>query len=355
MAIKSKELAEMLGVSAATMSLVLNHKPGISDELRNTLLTKIRDMGYGYMIKDYTVSAMVETAGQTKKIAYIIYLEYAEASEESAFFPRIIEGVEREARNLGYQLVVIHMDECLGDYNLVDLKREEYAGIIVQAASLEEDVLTQLGATGIPYVTIDCWKRGMNVSTVSVNYEQGYFMALEYLKNLGHTKIGYIKSGQNSFAFEERNRAFRIGLKDLGLTYNPKYEWDVQGWGAQARSTLEKKLKTLSDLPTAILLENDVLATPVYQAFREKGLKIPEDISVIGFDGREVCSMMVPPLTTLRIPRRFMGRMLIMLLCHKIEMEERGLEHTRVNMKISAEIIEMGSVKELQRSEDDEN
>ena len=109
MAIKSKELAGMLGVSAATMSLVLNHKPGISEELRNSLLEKIREMGYGYMIREEDERGEKEETAGDKTIAYVVLSEYHDDVEEAAFFPKVIEGAEREARRLGYRFTILHI------------------------------------------------------------------------------------------------------------------------------------------------------------------------------------------------------------------------------------------------------
>ena len=93
MAIKSKELAGLLGVSAATMSLVLNHKPGISDELRSSLLERIREMGYGYMIREEGQAEKAEPASD-RTIAYLVLSEYHDDVEEAAFFPKEKQGSE---------------------------------------------------------------------------------------------------------------------------------------------------------------------------------------------------------------------------------------------------------------------
>lgn len=133
MAIKSKELANLLGVSTATMSLVLNHKQGISDELRSSLLSRIREMGYGYMIKETPEAEPGGGAAAAKNIAYIILSDHQEEGDEGAFFPPVIEGAEREARHLGYHFSIIHMyDEKAG--RLRDsIGKDQYAGMIVYA------------------------------------------------------------------------------------------------------------------------------------------------------------------------------------------------------------------------------
>ena len=96
-----------------------------------------------------------------------------------------------------------------------------------------------------------------------------------------------------------------------------------------------------------MVLENDLMAIAVYRALRGNGLRIPEDVSVIGFDGRSVCSMLEPALTTLRVPRREMGRMLVMLLLQKIELQSRTAERVTIRLEIDAELVEMNSVADV--------
>ena len=110
---KAKELAKLLGVSPSTVSVVLNGKPGISDHLRTTLEEKIREMGYGAMLKD-PGSAVRQSASAVPVIAYLIYME-EEQPNEFSFFPSVIQGVESETTYLGMNLVILHMDcNCQG-------------------------------------------------------------------------------------------------------------------------------------------------------------------------------------------------------------------------------------------------
>lgn len=345
-AIKSKELAEMLEVSTATMSLVLNNKPGISGELRKTLLNQIREMGYGYMIKDEEQSGD-ENPGK-KKLVYLIS-ETGNEAEESAFYPPVLEGAEREARKCGYQLSVLYMDRQENRGNIRDLGGEGYSGIIVQNAELKQDFLEDLEKTGIPYVAIDCYEVGKKISSVASNNEQGIYMAVKYLKETGHKSIGYVRSGTDSVCFAERHRFYRYAVEEEKIEWKPEYDINVQGWGAGAQSALEQEFGRMGELPDAFILETDNLAPPFYQAVRNIGCRIPEDISVVGFDGRAICNVMVPPLTTMRVHRRAMGRALIMLLCHKIEMKEIHMEPVTSKLELDVELVRMGSVLERNR------
>lgn len=147
-AIKSKELAGMLGVSTATMSLVLNHKPGISDELRSSLLARIQEMGYGYMIKEEPQELQEGSPAPMKNIAYLVMSDYQDEGDEAAFFPPVIEGAEREARHLGYHFSIIHMYDEKGSRLRDSIRREEYAGMLVYADVMSQELKKELDAMG---------------------------------------------------------------------------------------------------------------------------------------------------------------------------------------------------------------
>lgn len=344
MAIKSKELAELLGVSAATMSLVLNHKPGISEELRTSLLERIREMGYGYMIREEEEQAEMQEPLADQTIAWVVLSEYHSEVEEAAFFPKVIEGAEREARSRGYRFTILHVFDESGAKLKESIKKEQFAGMLVYAARVSVELKETLDELEVPYLLIDCFCPMAETSAVTVNNRQGIFSAVKYLYDRGHRKIGYISSGRPLCSLMERRRSFRYAMEDLGLKEDPLYCVEKAGTGQEAQEYLEELWKDRSRVPTGLLLENDVMAVAVYRALRSNGLKIPEDVSVIGFEGRSICSILEPPLTTLRVPRRLMGRMLVILLLQKIELQNHIAETVTVRLEINAELVEMDSV-----------
>ncbi len=321
MAIKSKELAGMLGVSAATMSLVLNHKPGISEELRNSLLEKIREMGYGYMIREEDEKGEKEETVPNKTIAYVVLSEYHDDVEEAAFFPKVIEGAEREARKRGCRFTILHMYDEIGTKLKESINKEQFDGMLVYAAQVSDSMKEALDALELPYLLIDCFCPAVDASAVTVNNRQGVFAAVKYLYGRGHRRIGYVSSGRPFCSLIERRKSFSYAMEEL--------------WRDTGR------------IPTALLVENDVMAISVYRALRSNGLRIPEDVSVIGFDGRSICSMLEPALTTLRVPRRMMGRLLVTLLLQKMELQEHTEEMVTVRLEINAELVEMDSVADV--------
>ena len=324
MAIKSKELAGMLGVSAATMSLVLNHKPGISEELRNSLLEKIREMGYGYMIREEDEKGEREETVPNKTIAYVVLSEYHDDVEEAAFFPKVIEGAEREARKRGCRFTILHMYDEIGTKLRESINKEQFDGMLVYAAQISDSMKEAL-----------------------VNNRQGVFAAVKYLYGRGHRRIGYVSSGRPLCSLIERRKSFSYAMEELGLSEDPLLCVECAGTGQKAQEFLEELWRDTGRIPTALLVENDVMAISVYRALRSNGLRIPEDVSVIGFDGRSICSMLEPALTTLRVPRRMMGRLLVTLLLQKMELQEHTEEMVTVRLEINAELVEMDSVADV--------
>lgn len=351
MAIKSKELAGLLGVSAATVSLVLNHKPGISEELRRTLLDRIREMGYGYMIRELPEAGVPETVRQDafremNTICYVLLSEYSDEVSGASFFPAVIEGAEREARHMGYRFSIIHMYGEKGRRLKEGIGSAHYAGMIVYAESLDEEMKRQLDETEIPYIVIDCCDPYLRVSSVTVNNRQGVETAIRYLYEKGHRRIGYVSSGRSHGSLAERSRSFHYAMEELKLPVEPEHIITGET-GPGAQRYLEKHWKEETPPPTALLVENDILAVAVYRALKNTGYRIPEDVSVIGFEGRSICSLLEPTLTTMRVPRRLLGRMLMMLLRSKMDLADRSLEDVPVRVEVNAELVEMESVREI--------
>ena len=347
MAIKSKELAGMLGVSAATMSLVLNHKPGISEELRNSLLERIREMGYGYMIREEDERGEKEETAGDKTIAYVVLSEYHDDVEEAAFFPKVIEGAEREARRLGYRFTILHIYDEKGGRLKESIRKEAFAGLLIYAAQVSREMKEALDALEVPWILIDCFCPDVEASAVTVNNRQGIYTAVKYLYGRGHRKIGYVSSGRPLCSLIERRRSFSYAMEELGLEEEARFCVEEAGTGQKAQEYLEALWKDAGRIPTAFLVENDVMAIAVYRALKSNGFRIPEDVSVIGFDGRSICSMLEPSLTTLRVPRRLMGRLLVRLLLEKIELQNRASERVTVRLEINAELVEMESVADV--------
>lgn len=344
MAIKCKELAKALGVSPATVSLVLNNKPGISAALRSRLIDQIREMGHEDMLGAYnTVAPEASAEGSKRKrnrIVYAIYAGNTNSSDGDSFFPAVLEGAEMQARDDNYNIQVVHLDSGCTDCHLKDLiNPDKTVGIIAQVHFVTDAIYDDLKATALPFIVIDCYSYKRNISSVCVNNEDGIFMAVDYLKSIGHRNIGYVASGRETDSFIERRRCYHLALRELDLVDRPEFRFFTDRHGSDPAASLMNQWGRMEKLPTAFLVENDMLAVHVYKALKRMGYKIPNDISIIGFDDRSIASMTDPSLTSVRVHRHLMGRQTVIMLKNLIEMKKKSFNGIPFRLNVGTQLI----------------
>lgn len=344
---KAKDLAKQLGVSPATISLVLNNKPGISNSLRHSLIEKIRELGCGNMLaSEGEARAESENLCRSRPgIAYLIYTNSDEQDDKFAFYPAVLEGAEMEARDHCYNLMVLHMNPD-GDNNLCQLLPEccEIIGVIVQASMITPAILEDVKNLTVPCVFVDAYLPDKKLNCVCVNNEQGIFSAVSYLKEQGHTRLGYVSSGRDSNSLLERRRYFHQALREYGLEDHRRYYYNSHGQGADSFERLCKIWREASDLPTALMVENDLLAWRVIKSLERSGFRVPQDVSVVGFDDRSICTMIEPTLTSVKHYRHLMGRECIMTIKNLQHMMKMGVEKPSLKMELPTELIIRESV-----------
>lgn len=356
---KAKELAKKLGVSPATISLVLNNKPGISDSLRHSLLEKIQELGCESMCCEGCLpssgkkeESARETPHSRQVIAYLIYTSSDEADDRFAFYPAVLEGAEMEARENGHNLMVLHMS-TQGNANLRRLLQNggETMGAIIQVSNVDEHTLDDIRSLDIPCVLVDSYRPDVRVSSVSINNEQGVFSAVRYLKEKGHREIGYVYSGWDHDSQRERRRCFHQALLEYGLP-------DERGYYFQAGASediydpdrLENLLKAAPKLPTAFLAENDRQAWRTIKALERCGYRVPDDISVVGFDNRTICTMVEPNITSVKNYRHLMGRECVTMLQNLQRLKKQGFKNPCLKLELPTELVERDSVRDLTRN-----
>ena len=335
---KAKELAKLLGVSPSTVSVVLNGKPGISDHLRTTLEEKIREMGYGAMLKD-PGSAVRQSASAVPVIAYLIYME-EEQPNEFSFFPSVIQGVESETTYLVMNLVILHMDcNCQGTLKERLEKIGNVVGCVVQVQEFTDELMKDIESIEIPSVFIDVYNPELRLSSVNVDNRQAMHQTVKYLKEHGHKKIGYVH-GYCNLNFElDRRFSFIRALAALHLPYTRAWEFVYQ--------EDEEKLKELfrnPDHPTAIVTQQDDIAMWTMDVLKSIGLKIPEDVSVIGFNNTSICEMTRPRLSSVTNSGQLMGRECVHMLRVLRRLGDLGEKCPRLKVYMPTDLVLRDSV-----------
>lgn len=339
---KAKDLAKKLGVSPATISLVLNNKPGISDALRKSLLEQIQQLGCEKMLCESCREGAApgrqppppppENSCACKSIAYFIYHEHdylEDMNDPYNFFSGVLEGIEAEAWEHDYCLMMLHA----GRYKKATIDEQlrragNVAGVIVHPCTITEQISETVRGLPVPVVFMDSYTHSAwQPPSVCISNSQGMHRVVRHLKELGHRRIGYVSSGWESLLNVERRRCFREAMRDFGLSTN-QGDFFTAGEenGLLDHTSLSGDFRAAESLPTALVCENDRQAWRTIKALQKIGLRVPEDVSVVGFDDQQICTTIEPNITTVHNSPQLMGRQCVQMLLNLLRLKELGEE-----------------------------
>lgn len=327
-----KELAKILGVSRQTVSAVLNGKTWVSSDTRDRVLTAIRQ--YNYMPNQHAVSL----TGKGIKLLGVVLRDIS-----NPFYTQIAMGIESVARSQGYS-ILYHNTFEKHDYEVEAIRSLisfRVSGIIVSPIQLGVDLthLAHVGSLGIPLVSID---RLPDVRCHSISFEnhQAVRTATNYLVEKGHRDIAFIQGPHSVTTARERLQGFTDSMQAHGLPTRKEWMVDPGTTDKERHEAIHNLLKNKQQRPSAIFCFNDLLAVSVYKAAHELGIRIPDELSVMGFDDIEIASLLGPPLTTVRTDSYEVGEEAARLVLSELAdatVEPRDIRHL-------PELVERGSV-----------
>ena len=299
-----EDVAKQAGVSATTVSRVLNNTAPVSNRTRTRVEHAIRDLGY--------IPRQQSLPARPEMFAMLV------TDILNPFYTRIVRGVEEEIDSDGAALLLFDTmeDTEREERALARLRSWEIAGVLICGSRLpSEDLVAFQRKRKVPMVVINRNIRQTDIACVLIDSERATYRATQYLLNLGHTKIAYLSGPPFSESSQSRQIGVERALIDAGLRL--PLHWCVPGFpnsegGFQAMSNL--LVASAGDLPTAVIVYNDLMALGALHATRNQGMHVPNDISVIGFDDIAMAAHANPPLTTISQPKYRMGRMAVQLL-----------------------------------------
>lgn len=340
MAVKAKELAEMLGLSPASVSLVLNHKPGVSEVTRNRVFKAVKELGCQELISD--------EAKAQQNILFLVYRKNGKDNSKSPYFSQIfsdiIEGVESQSKSYGYKLSIAYTDQFSIAEAVEKIKSEQMDGILLLATEMREEQMKLFSDIHVPAVIIDNYMESEDIDCVAINNEQGVELAVSYLVSMGHRDIGYLHVDGNANNFIERYYGFMRSVNKHKLTVSREniIEFSTSG-GEAVYWELKGRLAVLKKVPTAFFADNDIIAVYAVRVLREMGYRIPEDVSVVGFDNIALTGLMDPPLTTVCTSKHAIGSGAVNALVGKLNGTSEGVQ--KIEMKSS--LVIRNSVRNL--------
>jgi LacI family transcriptional regulator len=294
-----EDVAKRAGVSTATVSRVLNNVSVVKDSTRDRVLMAVSELNYHPNLHARTLAG-----GKSRTLGLIA------SNLENPFFFDVFRALEAQAHTQGYEVLVANTnydpEQLVRSVRLMIGRR--VAGLAVVVSEMEPDLIEELAKSHIPCVFYDVGAARPNVSNIRVNYRRGIEQMVEYLHDLGHTRLAFAGHHSSLGPTGEREKAF----VETVSRYAPEVEWrtaadrDGLSGGQQAAS----ELLASGFQPTAIICVNDFMAVGVLRELRERGLRVPLDVSVTGFDNIELSEFSHPALTTANIPREEIGRLI---------------------------------------------
>lgn len=326
---KIKDIASALNVSAATVSLALNNKDGISVKTQKKIIGFANTIGYA----PHTNS---------KNIRFVIYKSPAKIINNLSFFSQIIEGIESESHRNGYNLIVSYIYEGKENNKVMNIINHNLAdGLIILATEMVKDDFKIFENTGMPTVILDNYFVGVDIDTVIINNVQGAYDAVSFLLDLGHKDIGYLHGSTNINNFIERKKGLLEALSDRGLTLRSDSIFNLDSTINGAYKDMCLAILSNQKLPSAFFADNDVIAFGAIKALQECGIRIPEDISIVGFDNIPFCEALNPGLTSVSVYKRSMGIIAVQRLLEKIGTGTPGC----LKIEVGTKLIKRNSVK----------
>jgi len=318
-------VADLAGVSTATVSRVLNNHPYISDETRSRVLWAMEQLGY----QPSRVARRLRM-----KETHILGLIISDIA--NPFFTTVIRGIEDVAYANQYSLLLCNADEDLAKESLYVgiLQAERVAGIIISPADEDSTSCEPLLRNGVPVVAMDRRLSRFKVDTVLVDNVKGAYLATSHLIRLGHRRIGLIAVPLQITTGRERREGYERALKEHGLALEQAL---IKIGDARQDSGYHKacELLEMDDPPTAIFTANNLMTLGALNAIHEKGLSIPEDVAIVGFDDMPWAPSLDPPLTAVAQPAYELGRIAASLLLQRIANKDREI----VEMKLEPTLI----------------
>lgn len=301
-----KDIAEMADVAVSTVSYVLNNKKNVKPETRERIMEAIRKLNY----QPRSVARSLKT-GRTSTIGIML------PDITNLFFTETTRGIEDAANKCGYNVILCNTDKDAKkemDY-LNNLYSKDVDGIIIIGTCQNQHIIRS--NAGTPTVVIN-GKIGEDIPYVKVDDIQGGYLATKHLLERKKSEVMFLTGPLSRKSFFDRMTGYLNAIRSEGLEHNEflvhQCDMSFQGGYDKIKSVFNKDFGIKS-----IFAVSDVIALGAIRALIEKGVKVPEDVSVVGYDDISIASMFIPSLTTIRQPKYLMGQKAVEFLIRKID------------------------------------
>ncbi len=331
-----RDIARMAGVSPTAVSFVLNNRKGVSDATREKVQQIIRRTGFTPNVHTRRLNL-----GRSFTI-HVVLRQFGGDGLFNQFALETLNSIFTVSKSLGYTVTVTFADSEADCLQLIDsVRTKECDGIILNQIS-DPTILIRLQREHIPFVCVDAHiTADMNVPTVGLDYFDAAYQATQYLYRQGHRKIGFIGPTTPDVYYHNTFGGYAAALKEAGLICNPAWLAEV-GYTQESSQQCLDRLLELSELPTAFLCAGDVFSVNIIRHAKARGLRIPEDISIMSLDDLLISQYLDPPLSTMTFSKELLGQTSMRLLYQIIQ----GEPFETVNL-IKTTPVDRGTVKKI--------
>lgn len=346
MGISIRELSRISGFSAATVSNALSGKRGVNRQTADTILKLAQEQGYTYAVST-----------RREAIRLVVYKTPFSKVSVAPFFSQMIDGIEQACAAAGYSLSISNLTAGSDDYQekLRGILSDSAAAIVLLATDCSEEAFQDFKHAVCPLLYFDNAPSRSTQDAILIDNEDSIRTAVGHLHALGHRRIGFLRSSYPLMNFQRRLNGYWSTLRELGLE-SSGMEVEIPTLDPTqipAEITLPEDSSIPdpfpSDLPTAFVSDNDFTALAAMSLLKAKGVRIPEDVSIIGFDDIAYASLSTPRLASIRVPVAEMGIRAIEQLISRMENKTREKLLSPVKVLVTTELIERESVRCLTR------
>ncbi|NLG18525.1 MAG: LacI family transcriptional regulator [Fibrobacter sp.] len=324
MTVTLKDIAERAGVTSATVSMVINNKPNISDATRKKVLKIAKELNY-YP----NVIARGLATKKSNSIGVIV------PNLASSFVVRVLQGIKSTNRDIEYTVQLfdtVGQNESESQLFQRMARERRIDGVILISSTVTEEDLNIFRDESVPSIVVA--RKCENLDSVYVNNEQGAAEATDYLISKGHTSIACVISRKHGLPTEERLQGYKNSLMRHNIAFNPELVFDVDDDTMPNGEEVFRKIHQVKPAVTSVFVPaGDMVAIGIIKEAKKEGLRIPQDCAVVGYDDIPAAEVVEPSLTTVRQPKLEMGDYAINMIVDKIEGRESGIKHKELPTK----------------------
>lgn len=308
-----EDIAALAGVSRSTVSRVLNDHPRVSPAARERVRQVIAEHGY------MPHAAARSLAGSRTNVICLFALRGAASIFSDQFIPPLVQGINEVCNDRGYFMLLsmVQVEQAISLYQRI-VRGSHCDGLLTLASDVDDALLELIVQDRTPFVLIGRHPRFPQVTSVDAENAAGAQQATAHLIGLGHRRVATITGPLTTATGADRRDGYLAALREAGLPAMP--DLIVQGdFGQRSGHAAMRALLALPERPTALFAASDAMAAGALAAIREAGLRVPEDVAIVGFDDSPIASLTSPMLSTVRQPIQLLGAEAARLLLDQLQ------------------------------------